>query len=155
MCCVICVDRDDTENSRFYRPTTSLVVIGFFVKTVPTWIRLVHVFNCCQIGVWTIDLLILPDCNNAGLRWIVGELLALPRKLRCRAASHPFLKRRCFVFTCGTRLEDVVCICVCLLWPAAVTTFLWWAVVALGTRAKRKIVVPAYLYDPLRPGELP
>ncbi|KAL8456090.1 hypothetical protein Emag_000083 [Eimeria magna] len=59
-----------------------------------------------QISVWTIDLIILPDCNASGLRWIV-----------------------------------------------ALTTILWWAVVALGARAKRKILVPAYLYDPLRPGQ--
>lgn len=76
-----CALRDDMENSLFHRPTTALVVIGFFVKTVPTWIRLVHVFNCCQISVWTIDLLLLPDCNASGLRWIVCKwalVLVLP-----------------------------------------------------------------------------
>ncbi|KAL8434959.1 hypothetical protein Efla_005042 [Eimeria flavescens] len=103
---VVISGEEDTENSLFYRPTISLVVIGFFVKTIPTWVRLVHVFNCCQICVWTVDLIILPDCNASSLRWIV-----------------------------------------------ALTTFLWWAVVALGARAKRKILVPAYLYDPLRPGQ--
>ncbi|XP_026191445.1 uncharacterized protein LOC34621356 [Cyclospora cayetanensis] len=103
---VIVTAEDDSENSMFHRPNTFMTIIGFFVKTVPTWIRLAHVFNCCQLGVWTLDLLILPDCNASGLRWIV-----------------------------------------------AIVSLLWWAVVAIGARAKKKIVVPAYLYDPLRPGQ--
>lgn len=103
---VVLSGEEDTETSLFERPSTALTLIGFFVKTIPTWVRLCHLFNCCQLVVWSLDLLLLPDCNSSGLRWIF-----------------------------------------------AVTSFFWWAVVALGARAKRKILVPAYLYDPLRPGQ--
>lgn len=61
------------DDLRFERLTTGLSILGVFVKTVPTWIRLLHVFNMCQFIVWIIDLLLLPECNASGLRWIVGR----------------------------------------------------------------------------------
>ncbi|EPR57468.1 putative transmembrane protein [Toxoplasma gondii TgCatPRC2] len=69
------IDDSQAEGLRFERLTTGLSVLGVFVKTVPTWIRLVHVFNMCQTIVWIIDLLLLPECNEAGLRWIVAIIL--------------------------------------------------------------------------------
>ncbi|PHJ16244.1 ste kinase, partial [Cystoisospora suis] len=61
------------DDLKFDRLTTGLSILGVFVKTVPTWIRLLHVFNMCQFIVWLIDLLLLPECNASGLRWIIGN----------------------------------------------------------------------------------
>ncbi|CBZ49629.1 hypothetical protein NCLIV_001200 [Neospora caninum Liverpool] len=69
------IDDSQATGLRFERLTTGLSVLGVFVKTVPTWIRLFHVFNMCQTIVWILDLLLLPECNESGLRWIVAIIL--------------------------------------------------------------------------------
>eukprot|EP00918_Siedleckia_nematoides_P014299 GHVU01031079.1.p1 GENE.GHVU01031079.1~~GHVU01031079.1.p1 ORF type:complete len:227 (+),score=17.50 GHVU01031079.1:193-873(+) len=54
------------EMSRFSQLT------GFAVKVLPTWLRLIHVYNLFQLLVMTLQLLLLPECNSNGLVYIFG-----------------------------------------------------------------------------------
>eukprot|EP00921_Rhytidocystis_pertsovi_P001780 GHVQ01003059.1.p1 GENE.GHVQ01003059.1~~GHVQ01003059.1.p1 ORF type:complete len:231 (-),score=25.69 GHVQ01003059.1:631-1323(-) len=85
--------------------TAFMKVMGFFVKSFPTWIRLLHLFNYCQISVILLDLLILPECNFSAGRWTLAAVIML-----------------------------------------------WWFIIMFGVYAKRRIFMPPFLYDPLRPG---
>ncbi|KAF8821873.1 hypothetical protein IE077_001431, partial [Cardiosporidium cionae] len=89
----------------FQNPTPLLNAFGIACKNVPLWVRLLHIFNFCQIQVITLDLLLLPECNSQGL-------------------------------------QTILCI----------TTGIWWGIVVFGVFCRRKILVPPFLFDPLRPG---
>eukprot|EP00922_Rhytidocystis_sp_ex-Travisia-forbesii_P003082 GHVS01004520.1.p1 GENE.GHVS01004520.1~~GHVS01004520.1.p1 ORF type:complete len:275 (-),score=60.52 GHVS01004520.1:236-937(-) len=79
--------------------------LGFFVKSWPTWARLVHLFNFCQLQVVFLDFLLIAECNVASGRLII-----------------------------------------------AIAIVIWWLIVAVGVVSKRRIFMPAYMYDPFRPG---
>lgn len=63
----------DDENKKIYSSNESLFlyIIGIFCKTVPTVIRLLHIFNLFQLYIITLDFLILPECNSQQMRSIL------------------------------------------------------------------------------------
>eukprot|EP00920_Eleutheroschizon_duboscqi_P008137 GHVT01018902.1.p1 GENE.GHVT01018902.1~~GHVT01018902.1.p1 ORF type:complete len:139 (-),score=2.49 GHVT01018902.1:639-1055(-) len=55
-------------------PSTVVTLLGIALRTVPTIVRLCHVFTFCQIVVFILNLWILPECNSSALRWLFGFL---------------------------------------------------------------------------------
>lgn len=96
---VINLSEEDFENVSGYLKAT-----GFFTKVVPSYSRLVHIFNFCQLDIMAIQILFLPECNGVG-----------------------------FITSFG------------------VVVLLWWAVIVFGVWCKRRIFVPPFIYEPLKP----
>eukprot|EP00916_Digyalum_oweni_P006843 GHVL01011694.1.p1 GENE.GHVL01011694.1~~GHVL01011694.1.p1 ORF type:complete len:205 (-),score=19.97 GHVL01011694.1:202-816(-) len=53
--------------------TTTTTAVGFLVKVVPVWVRIIHLFNFGQIYSVILQLLLLPECDNSSIRWIMGH----------------------------------------------------------------------------------
>eukprot|EP00916_Digyalum_oweni_P006853 GHVL01011707.1.p1 GENE.GHVL01011707.1~~GHVL01011707.1.p1 ORF type:complete len:196 (+),score=12.47 GHVL01011707.1:965-1552(+) len=51
--------------------TTTTTAVGFLVKVVPVWVRIIHLFNFGQIYSVILQLLLLPECDNSSIRWIM------------------------------------------------------------------------------------
>lgn len=63
----------DRENNKINAKTASLFAhtLGILCKTIPTVVRLLHIFNLFQLYIITIDFLFLPECNFYSLRIIL------------------------------------------------------------------------------------
>lgn len=57
----------------FEHLTGYMQAIGFLTKVVPSYSRLIHIFNLCQLNVMAIQLLFLPECNSTGLIITFGK----------------------------------------------------------------------------------
>ncbi|CAG9480662.1 conserved Plasmodium protein, unknown function [Plasmodium vivax] len=48
-----------------------LNILGILCKTVPTIVRVIHIFNLFQLYVMTLDVMILPECNSFVVRFVL------------------------------------------------------------------------------------
>ncbi|EKX72896.1 hypothetical protein BEWA_014550 [Theileria equi strain WA] len=55
-----------------YHPNNSFLItyLGLFIKISPKIVKIMHVFNFCQLSTILLDLMILPECNSESLRMI-------------------------------------------------------------------------------------
>lgn len=61
----------------FEHLTGYMQAVGFMTKVVPSYSRLIHVFNLCQLNVMAIQILFLPECNRTGLVIVFGFVLMI------------------------------------------------------------------------------
>eukprot|EP00923_Selenidium_pygospionis_P021025 GHVN01036270.1.p1 GENE.GHVN01036270.1~~GHVN01036270.1.p1 ORF type:complete len:220 (+),score=8.82 GHVN01036270.1:109-768(+) len=65
------------DKNVFQDATPYIKWVGFFVKVVPTWTRLLHIFNYGQLNVVGMQLLFLPECNKQILVIIYSVALSI------------------------------------------------------------------------------
>lgn len=65
------------QMEEFHHLTSYMQAVGFMTKVIPTYSRLIHVFNLCQLDVMALQMLFLPECNASGLIIVFGEKLNL------------------------------------------------------------------------------
>lgn len=61
------------ELQEFQHLTGFMQATGFMTKVVPTYSRLIHIFNLCQLDIMAIQMLFLPECNSSGLVILFGK----------------------------------------------------------------------------------
>ncbi|KAF8821690.1 hypothetical protein IE077_001732 [Cardiosporidium cionae] len=69
------ISQDNLNYEDFQNPTPFVNVLGVACKNVPLWVRLLHIFNFCQLQVISLDLMLLPECNSQGLQTICGRIV--------------------------------------------------------------------------------
>ncbi|EUD68106.1 hypothetical protein C922_01718 [Plasmodium inui San Antonio 1] len=71
ICYAIALDGEGNQIHTRHNSPLFLNLLGILCKTVPTIVRVIHIFNLFQLYVITIDIMILPECNSFVVRFVL------------------------------------------------------------------------------------
>ncbi|GAW80347.1 hypothetical protein, conserved [Plasmodium gonderi] len=71
ICYAMVVDGENNQINAENNSPLFINMLGILCKTIPTIVRVIHIFNLFQLYIITLDIMILPECNSFAVRFIL------------------------------------------------------------------------------------
>ncbi|XP_955043.1 uncharacterized protein TA04100 [Theileria annulata] len=73
LACCVSYSVFTSYDAKSKKKTFLVTYSALFLKLCPKVVKLLHLFNFCQLFAIIFDLLILPECNSNKLRYLFGK----------------------------------------------------------------------------------
>lgn len=73
LACCVSYSVFTSYDAKSKKKTFLVTYSALFLKVCPKVVKLLHLFNFCQLFAIIFDLLILPECNSYKLRYLFGK----------------------------------------------------------------------------------